>query len=224
MPFKSNALSSQLVDSSLIEQTRIRSWGISLGLHALGATLLFLTIFSGNRKEKVELTVLEMPAEVPTAKAPPIAQAQPKRKAPSRKAIFGASPRSSNLETDLEVKAGNTVAKAPDAEKLRPEDEVALPVPADEIEVTQMPKLLSEVRVPYPAEAKRNGVQGAVVMDLLIDANGNVRDVTLIEGPEQGLNEAAMSAVRQFRFSSAYIEAKAVAVKIRYAYRFVLER
>lgn len=182
-------------------------------------------VFSEKKIEKINISVLEMPAEVPRA-LPPSPLAQPKSKASSikKRAVFGVSSKSIQSETGPTVKAGNTVAKAPDQEKLNPEDDDSLPIPVDEIEVTQMPKLLSEVRIPYPTEAKQNGVQGAVVMDLLIDTEGKVRDVRWVEGPGYGLNEVAMEAVRGFRFSPAFIEKQPVAVRIRYAYRFVLER
>jgi protein TonB len=87
-----------------------------------------------------------------------------------------------------------------------------------------MPELKSEFRIPYPPEAKQKGIQGAVVMDILIDAQGTVRDAKLIEGPGSGLNEAALEAVKKFKFSPAFMQDKPVAVKIRYAYRFILER
>ena len=87
-----------------------------------------------------------------------------------------------------------------------------------------MPKLKSEVRVPYPTEAKKKGIQGAVVMDLLIDQNGKVRQVNLIEGPGYGLNEAALDGMKNFLFEPAKIGNQNVAVRIRYSYRFVIEK
>lgn len=99
-----------------------------------------------------------------------------------------------------------------------------LPVAADELLVTEMPALQSEVRTPYPEEARSRGIQGAVKMDLLIDENGVVRDVRLLEGPGYGLNEAALAAVRAFRFSPAKVVEKSVAVRVRYSYRFILDR
>jgi periplasmic protein TonB len=78
--------------------------------------------------------------------------------------------------------------------------------------------------VPYPPDAKRLGIQGGVVFDLLIDADGNVRQATLVQGPGHGLDEAARDAVGKLRFKPATIEERPVAVRIRYVYRFVLEK
>ena len=61
-------------------------------------------------------------------------------------------------------------------------------------------------------------------MDILIDATGHVRDAKLLQGPDESLNQAALAAVRGFVFKPAMVQDKPVAVRIRYAYRFVLER
>lgn len=227
MLFRSNELNSQVLDPLLIARSRRWSLSSSLILHVLAMAFFFGLFALQPRSEKISLTILEKPAEVPRALPPssaPLAQLKPKKSAPQKKAVFGVSSKSLQSEAGVSVKLGNTVAKAPDQEKLEPGDQESLPIPADEIQVTQMPKLLSEVRIPYPQEAKQNGIQGAVVMDLLIDAAGQVRQVEFLEGPGYGLNEAAMTAVRGFRFSPALIESQSVAVRIRYAYRFVLER
>lgn len=224
MLFKFSGLNSQVLEPAWLARSRIHAFSGSLVLHTAIVILGFVLVVSEKKSEKINFSVLEMPAEVARALPPPLAQPKPNVSTPKKKAVFGVSSKSLQSEAGPEVKAGNTVAKAPDQEKLSPEDDDSLPIPADEIEVTQMPKLLSEVRIPYPAEAKQNGIQGAVVMDLLIDTEGRVRDVRYVEGPGYGLNEVAMAAVKGFRFSPALIEKKPVAVRIRYAYRFVLER
>ena len=89
--------------------------------------------------------------------------------------------------------------------------------------MTQMPVLVSDIQVPYPPGPKARGVQGKVVMDLLIDESGHVRDVKLIEAPDPELGAAATTAARGFEFKPARIQEKSVAVRIHYAYRFVIE-
>jgi protein TonB len=167
--------------------------------------------------------------DAPRAPQAPVLQVTQKpREAPppAAKAVFGQSRRSQVVDAPdaLEFKAGNTVAKTPDAEVLKADDPDALPIPVEEYLVSRMPRLAQEVRIPYPEEARRRGVQGAVVFDLLIDQSGVVREVKLLDGPGYGLNEAALGAIRSFKFLPAEVEGRAVAVRIRYAYRFVLER
>jgi protein TonB len=151
-----------------------------------------------------------------------------KEKPKSTRRVYGMS-RKSLVQSDQSapapiVKKGNTLSTSPDDKTLNEDDPDSLPSPTDEYLVTAMPTLVEEYRIPYPLEAKAKSIQGAVVMELLIDSQGNVREAKLIEGPGGGLNEAALEAVRKFRFNPARIETQAVTVRIRYAYRFVLER
>ena len=39
--------------------------------------------------------------------------------------------------------------------------------------------------VPYPAAALKQGVQGTVVVELKLDANGNVADARVVSGPDE---------------------------------------
>jgi len=189
---------------------------------AFAAAVATLLLWPTRRYEKVGLEVIDVPALAPRPlRAEPI----PRPKAePKRKAVFGLSTAAPGDEkSSVAVKPGNTVAKENDTEKLLPGDDKSLPIPTDEYLVTQMPTLLSEFRVPYPVEAKRNRVQGPVTLDLLIDTDGNVRDARVLSGPGSGLNEAALEAVKKIKFRPARVEDKVVSVRIRYLYRFVLE-
>lgn len=193
-------------------------------LHGLmGLSFLLFFFKSPSSVEVVEMEVIEAP--VPAAsplKAAPLARPQPKTN--KARAVFGVSKHSLQAEdSTVAVKPGNTVAIAPDNLKLRPQDADSLPIPSEEYLVTSMPELLSEFTIPYPAEARKQKIQGPVTLDLLIDAKGAVRDASVVSGPAAILNEAALLAVKQLKFKPAFIEEKTVAVKIRYVYRFVLE-
>jgi protein TonB len=203
----------------------------SLGVHLALALLVLLATSDGwmtrFQEESLEIELLEKIAESPQAALDLKKPMPPKpEKSIETRQVFGASRKSltsDNPAVGVEVKAGNTVAKAPDAETLRPEDADSLPIPAEEYLVSQMPVLVGDFRVPYPPEAKKAGIAGAVILDLLIDPSGAVRQVTLVDGPGFGLNEAAVQAAGKLRFKPARIREQAVAVKIRYAYRFVLD-
>ncbi len=204
-----------------------KPWGVSLGIH-LGAVLLIgLSLFDWKTDSTVDFEVYEVPkvatqAPISLMKPPP-----PKPVAPEKRAVFGASRntiRDDSAASGVSVKGGNTVAKTPDDEKLRDDDADSIPIPVEEYLVSAMPVLETEFRIPYPPEAQKASVQGRVVMDLLVDSRGAVREATLIQGPGYGLNEAALNAVKNFRFKPARVQDQAVAVRIRYAYQFVLER
>ncbi|MGZ3723965.1 MAG: TonB family protein, partial [Bdellovibrionales bacterium] len=136
--------------------------------------------------------------------------------------IFGVSRKAVTAENGLDTKQGNTLAKAPDNEKLLPSDADSIPIPTEDYLVTSMPQLEREVVIPYPPEVKKRGVQGAVIMDLIIDSGGRVRKADLVNGPDPELNAAAVNAALGFKFKPAMIQDKPVAVKIRYAYKFVI--
>ena len=87
-----------------------------------------------------------------------------------------------------------------------------------------MPQLISEFRSPYPKEAKEKGIEGNVMLEILIDDTGSVRSAQIISGPGFGLNEAAYESIKKFKFRPAKIENNFVAVKIRYSIKFVLEK
>ncbi len=79
-----------------------------------------------------------------------------------------------------------------------------------------------EFKAAYPDEAKKAGVDGPVILEILIDRTGHVQDVLIIKGPGYGLNESALEAIKKFEFKPAFKGSDAVAVKIRYTYRFKL--
>ena len=95
--------------------------------------------------------------------------------------MFGVNKNSITTDSPsaIKTKKGNTVAKSVD-QKLRKGDEEALPIPEEDYLVSAMPRVISEFRAPYPDTAKARAVEGKVVMDVLVDAKGNVRKVTLV--------------------------------------------
>jgi protein TonB len=137
--------------------------------------------------------------------------------------VFGLSNRTlqdTSGTSTVEIKAGNTIAK--EFDNLKATNDDALPIPTDEFLVTQMPRIKKEVRAPYPDAARNARVEGPIVLDLLINADGMVVDVKLISGLGYGLDEAAINAIKLFEFEPARVQNQKVAVKIRYTYRFEL--
>jgi TonB family protein len=67
----------------------------------------------------------------------------------------------------------------------------------------QRPKVLHQVAPVYPDEAKRARVEGKVMLDVTIKANGEVSMVKVVNG-HQLLQQAAVDAANQWRFSSPF--------------------
>ena len=65
------------------------------------------------------------------------------------------------------------------------------------------PSLLREVKANYTDDARRQRIQGDVNLEIVVRRDGSVGDVRVLRGLGAGLNEKAIEAVRQWRFSPA---------------------
>lgn len=215
------------LERSFFANSWVQSFGLHFGIFLLILTLQLFSSLSLRKKTTIDFEVLQFPVQsqmLQLEKPPELAKPQT---SPQSREVFGANRNSmtasDSVKDAIEIKAGNTVAKDQDNLKLNENDLDKLPIPTDEFLVTAMPALVGDFRVPYPEEAKKAGVQGPVVMDLLIDTEGNVRQVQVLTGPGYGLNDAAAEAAKKFKFRPARVSQEPVAVKIRYTYNFVLE-
>jgi protein TonB len=80
-----------------------------------------------------------------------------------------------------------------------------------------------EIKVPYPDEAKKAGIEGTVRLRVVVDDAGQVVDVKILSGPGYGLDEAARKALKRFRFKPAMKAGIAVSTTITYNYTFQLD-
>ena len=80
-------------------------------------------------------------------------------------------------------------------------------------------RLLKSVPPIYPSTARAQHVSGAVKIDALIDANGNVSSVTIISGPGM-LHQAALQAVRQWKYEPAQLDGKPTPVHLTVTVQF----
>jgi protein TonB len=71
----------------------------------------------------------------------------------------------------------------------------------------------------YPEAARLAKVQGIVVLDAVVGADGTVIDLRAVSGPDE-LTSAALDAVKWWRFQPYLIGGQAVQVKTRLAMDF----
>ena len=91
--------------------------------------------------------------------------------------------------------------------------------------LTRPPELVEFVPAEYPPEAEAAGVEGSVLLAIVIGEDGTVREARVVDpGPHPGFAPAALHAVVQFRFRPAEIDGKPAAVEIEYRYDFILRR
>lgn len=78
-------------------------------------------------------------------------------------------------------------------------------LPADVGGDVTRPEVLEESRVlpHYPEAARRDGRQGVVVIRAVIDERGRISEARLLRGIDPALDEAALAAVRRWRFRPA---------------------
>ncbi|HVQ16453.1 MAG TPA: TonB family protein [Vicinamibacterales bacterium] len=65
------------------------------------------------------------------------------------------------------------------------------------------PRLLREVKAQYTEDARTRGITGDVVLEIVIRSDGSVGDVKVLRGLGYGLDDRAVAAVRNWKFSPA---------------------
>ena len=95
------------------------------------------------------------------------------------------------------------------------EEKKAVPAEGEILRVdgaVSRPELVSSVPVEYPEAARRARVQGMVILEAVIDEQGNVVKSRVLKGLPMGLDKAAQDAVRQWKYKPAMAYGKPVKV------------
>jgi len=221
--------------------------GVSLAVHA--AVLLWVTVAPVPpvaKKKVTELVVVEVqrppppPAATPPRPEPVRVTRPPPRRMAFRRTepppnepppetkpaepppvVVGLTLRSTTTAGSFDAPVGNTLAgKTPD-KATNPANVAPLPVPLYELD--SQPTVIGDVRIPYPEDARSRGIEGTVVLSVLVDETGKVRAVKVISGPGAGLDQAAAKAVERIRFRPATRKGQPVAAQITYRYTFLLD-
>jgi TonB family protein len=80
------------------------------------------------------------------------------------------------------------------------------------------PKCIRCPGVPFPESAKRSRQQGVVELSFLIDENGEVRELKVLESGGQAFDDAVLETVKSWRYEPA--TKHGVRVKMRWVQRF----
>ncbi|MDP2097811.1 MAG: energy transducer TonB [Methylobacter sp.] len=153
----------------------------------------------------------EKKAEKPKPKPRP----RPSRPAPP---VSGLDSSLSGIDMSL-LGFGNDMAGIDDSLLGKTETSV---MTEDSVDTPPQPK--SRGRFIYPASAKKRGVQGFVLLSLLIDVDGSVDKVQVLESSPAGVfDDAAMVGIKSWRFSPAQYQGAPVKVWAKQNIRFSLE-
>ena len=93
----------------------------------------------------------------------------------------------------------------------------------EEPEIIQNQDVVNEF-MDYPEEARRNGVQGRVLIGLVVDEEGNPHNFRVIESLGYGLDIIALNMIANSNFKPAMKDGKPVSVKYSLPMEFGLNR
>jgi TonB family protein len=74
---------------------------------------------------------------------------------------------------------------------------------AETAEVDLLPQVFYQPLPQYPVRARQYGVPGSVTLSAVVDVEGRVRDVEVVKSSHRVFEEAALSAMKNWRFSPA---------------------
>lgn len=227
--------------------------GVSAGAHVLGFLALPDTLAQqGLGKKPVEMTFYEPPPPPPPPKEEPPPEEKPKQPEPVKKLVVKAEPKtppppneeappetpqkpvpivvgvtlsSTTAAGGFAVQVGNTTYGKASSTVVDPSQVKAYRAAkyAPMGTADREPEVVSEVKIPYPPEAKKAEVEGDVVFTVTIDEEGFVENVSLVKGPGYGLDEAARDALKRYRFSPATRGGERVGYRFEFRYRFILD-
>jgi TonB family protein len=109
------------------------------------------------------------------------------------------------------------IAQGPPAAQVPPATELHNPIHLDAAAATA----LTEKRVPavYPEPARVRGIQGDVVLDVLISELGDVKEATVASG-DPALTPAALQSIKQWHYKPYMLDGKPVPVATQVTYGF----
>ena len=84
------------------------------------------------------------------------------------------------------------------------------------------PAFSRQVAPVYPAQARRLGREGTVVLKLVIDAEGRLQGVEVVQAASFGFTEAAVNAIRQSSYRPAVAAGRPVQAQALITIRFTL--
>lgn len=86
------------------------------------------------------------------------------------------------------------------------------------------PRPVQQAPMEFPKKLQDKGIEGYVVLSVLVNKTGNIERVKVIESKPPGVfDQAALDGIRQWRFEPATYKGEAVSLWIRQKVRFELQ-
>ena len=84
------------------------------------------------------------------------------------------------------------------------------------------PVVINRVEPVYPEVARKARISGIVIVECIIDKGGTVRDVQVLKGLPFGLDQAAVEAVKKWKFKPGTLNGQPVDVIFNLTVNFKL--
>jgi len=86
----------------------------------------------------------------------------------------------------------------------------------------KQPELVKKVEPPYPEVARRSKIEGVVVLEAVITKTGTVEEVKVLRSLHPVMDQAAVNAVKQWKYKPAILNGKPVKVYFTVTVNFKL--
>ncbi|WPJ94195.1 energy transducer TonB [Coraliomargarita algicola] len=84
-------------------------------------------------------------------------------------------------------------------------------------DVDSPPQPRTKIEFSYPAAAKRKGITGVVKVEYVVNENGHVEKINIVDSPNKILSKATEEVLQRARFEPAQKSGRAVKVRMRAA-------
>lgn len=84
-------------------------------------------------------------------------------------------------------------------------------------DVDSPPQPRTKIEFSYPSAAKRRGITGVVKVEYVVDENGRVEQINIVDSPDRSLSNATIEVLERARFQPAEKSGRAVKVRMRAA-------
>jgi len=207
-----------------------RTYGIFVEAGMVASLLLLILAFRANIQREGDLEIQTMEQEVvqmeeilqtkQIVKPPPPPRPPVPVEVPNDEIIDD-----EDLDLDASLDIEEPLANLPPPPP--PEEEEEESEPEIFIVVEEMPKLIGglgeiQKKIRYPEMARKAGVEGRVILQFIVDENGNVTEPVVIRGIGAGCDKEALRVVRQAKFKPGRQRGKAVKVKMSLPITFKL--
>ena len=92
-----------------------------------------------------------------------------------------------------------------------------------EVQVDQKPRVLRKVDPKYPEAARRANREAVVIVSFTVDVDGKAIDIEVAEPKGFGFDQAAVDAIKRWRFTPAKKGGESVPMRVRQLIRFNLD-